>query len=454
MKKTEYRMSKQFLFTALILLFTAATISCGSSKKLTSTQNGADENIVYENYFTDRTLRYDFYHSGNSSNEYYTFDCVKREGVWAGSHKSLINPFEYGEQHFRIIDATSGKLIYKNNYCTLFNEWQTTPEATNVERSFPEALIFPEPKNDFLIEIYARNKTTKAMEKKYSHLVKTNDYNIQPFQAQYESIDIHIGGTMEHCLDIVLLPDGFTADEKDKFVASCIMWQNALFAYAPFTQNRHRINIRAVWAASQQSGISEPGNGKWYNTLLDTRFFTFGSERYQMTEEFQKVRDVAANAPYESIFILTNTDKYGGGGIYNYYGLGSAGKTGRTGEVYVHEFGHSLMGLGDEYVEVGNTVSALYPANKEPWEANLTTFVNFKGKWEDMISEETPVPTPYDPSMLNMPQGELTIGAYEGGGYLEKGIFRPTPQCMMNQLRDFCPVCIRAIERYLDYICK
>ena len=310
-------LKKSAYFSALLIVLTTAFTSC-STKRLSNESNIANEHPMYEEYFTPNTMRYDFYHCGNSSKEYYTFDCIKREGAWAGSRNALINPFNYGEQHFRIIDATSGKVIYKNNYCTLFNEWQTTPEATEAERSFPEALIFPEPKNDFYIEIYARNKETKEMEKKFSHLIHLNSHYIEPYRAQYESIDIHIGGDIEHSLDIVLLPDGFTSNEKDKFIASCIMWQNALFNYAPFTQNRHRINIRAVWAASPQSGISEPGNDKWINTLLDTRFFTFKSERYQMTEEFQRVRDIAANAPYESIFILTNTDKYGGGGIYNF----------------------------------------------------------------------------------------------------------------------------------------
>ena len=178
--------------------------------------------------------------------------------------------------------------------------------------------------------------------------------------------------------------DLFTDEEKEKFINACTAWQEALFSYAPFDKNKHRINIRAVWAPSKDSGISMPGRNIWKETLLDCRFYTFGSERYQMTSEFQKVRDVAASAPYESIFILTNSDKYGGGGIYNYYGLGSAGQNGKTGEVYVHEFGHSLMGLGDEYVEKGNTVSALYPAGKEPWEANLTTLTNFESKWEKM----------------------------------------------------------------------
>ena len=435
----------------LILAMAAAITSCSTTRKAESAEAIVQHDVNYSDYFTDKTMRYDFHHAGNSVNEYYYFDKLIREGEWAGSRVSLINPFDYGEQHFRIIDAASGNVIYKNNYCTLFNEWQTTPEAAVTARAFPESVIFPEPKNDFIIEFYARNKQSKAWEKKESHKISVNDYNIYPGHSSYENIEIHIGGDIAHSLDIVLLPDGFTATEREKFVAACKMWSDALFSYAPFTQNKHRINVRAVWAPSQESGISKPGTGEWKNTLLGSRFFTFNSERYQMTEEFQKVRDVAASAPYESIFILTNTDKYGGGGIYNFYGLGSAGKTGRTGEVYVHEFGHSLMGLGDEYIEIGNTVSALYPEGVEPWEANLTRFVDFNGKWEKMIAEDTPIPTP---RIEGSTEKEWKIGAYEGGGYLEKGVFRGWPECMMKALTDFCPVCQDAITRYLDYICK
>ena len=434
-----------------VIALAALLVACSSNKELASKGIDTSDNIVYSDFFTGNTMRFDFHHAGNSNEENYFFDKVIREGEWAGSEVSLINPFDYGEQHFRIIDSATGRLIYKNNYCTLFNEWQTTPEATMTVRSFPESVVFPEPKQDFTIEIYARNKTSKVWEKKYTQNVDVDDYNILPGKKPYESVDIHIGGTIAHSLDIVLLPDGFTAAEKDKFLASCLMWSNALFKYSPFTENRHRINIRAVWAPSNEKGIDKPGIGKWVDNLLDTRFYTFNSERYQMTEEFQKVRDVAACAPYESIFILTNTDKYGGGGIYNFYGLGSAGETGRTGEVYVHEFGHSLMGLGDEYIEIGNTVSALYPVGKEPWEPNLTRFVDFNGKWENMIEEGTPIPTTIENG--SKPE-DWKIGAYEGGGYLEKGIYRGWPECMMKALTEFCPVCQKAISRYLDYICK
>lgn len=428
-----------------------ATLSCSTHKTAVVSDTQEKAKIEYGKYFTGNTMRFDFHHAGNSQYEMYYFDRVIREGKWAGSEISLINPFDYGEQMFKIVDTKDGNVIYKNNYCTLFNEWQTTPEATATERSFPESVIFPEPKGNFTIEFYARNKKSKKWEKKYSQNVAINDFNIKESRNTCETHDIHIGGDIAHCLDIVLLPDGFTTEEKEKYLASCQMWCDALFKYAPFTQNKHRINIRAVWAPSRERGISKPGHGKWVENLLGTRFFTFNSERYQMTEEFQKVRDIAANVPYESIFILTNTDKYGGGGIYNYYGLGSAGNTGYTGEVYIHEFGHSLMGLGDEYIEKGNTVSALYPVGKEPWEANLTRFVKFEGKWEKMIEKGTPIPT-------TVAEGtnakDWAIGAYEGGGYLEKGIYRGWPECMMKALTEFCPICQDAINKYLDYICK
>ena len=440
-----------FLMKKIILLIVSVFVllSCAVKREIVVGVNSAV--VEFEKFFTGNTMRFDFHHAGNFENEMYFYDRVIREGVWAGSKKSLINPFDYGEQMFRIVDKVTGVVVYKNNYCTLFNEWQTTPEATTTERSFPESVIFPEPKNDFIIEFYARNKVSKLWEKKYTQTVNVKSFDIHPGKKLYESQDIYIGGDIANSLDIVLLPDGFTAAEKDAFIDACRMWSDALFSYAPFCDNRHRINIRAVWAPSKEKGIDKPGIGKWVDNLLETRFYTFNSERYQMTEEFQKVRDVASCAPYESIFILTNTDKYGGGGIYNYYGLGSAGNTGYTGEVYVHEFGHSLMGLGDEYVEKGNTVSAFYPKDKEPWEPNLTRFVKFEGKWEKDIAEDTPIPTPI---IEGTTEKNWVIGAYEGGGYLETGIYRGWPECMMKALTDFCPICQKAISRYLDYICE
>ena len=108
--------------------------------------------------------------------------------------------------------------------------------------------------------------------------------------------------------------------------------------------------------------------------------------------------------------------------------------------VIVHEFGHAFAGLGDEYVETSNPLGELYNLNVEPWEANLTTLVDFDSKWADLVASSTPIPTPDNYQYGNV------VGAYEGAGYLASGMYRPQPDCMMRNHAPFCAVCNRTIE--------
>ncbi|MEG2849624.1 MAG: M64 family metallopeptidase, partial [Bacteroidales bacterium] len=84
-----------------------------------------------------------------------------------------------------------------------------------------------------------------------------------------------------------------------------------------------------------------------------------------------------------------------------------------------------------------------YNLKTEPWEPNITTLVNFGSKWQDLISKDTPIPTPNDPKYLNV------LGVFEGGGYMTKGIYRPYYECRMknNTAQGFCPACQRAINK-------
>ena len=344
----------------------------------------------FERYFLDKTLRFDYYHCGDSRNQEYFFDELKEEPYWAGSKVSLLDDTGYGVQLFKIFDKASGKEIYSRSYCTLFNEWQTTPEAQTVRKAMPESVVFPYPKNEVRIEIYARNRK----------------------------------GVFE----------------KKEF-----------FSYSPFKENAARFNIRAVWAPSMESGVTIPGEHVWRNTAAQARYYTFDSERYHMIEDFQGLRDIAAHVPYDHIYVLSNTQKYGGGGIYNFYGISAAHHPNRTGKIYVHEFGHVLLGLGDEYI--GNvSYNDMYPTDVEPWEANLTTLTDFGRKeWKKMLDTKTPVPTPVNEKT---PQ---KLGVYEGGGYVNKGVYRPWPNCLMNNLHTidiFCPVCSQAIRKQIDFLCR
>ena len=167
--------------------------------------------------------------------------------------------------------------------------------------------------------------------------------------------------------------------------------------------------------------------------------------------DFQRLRDMAAHVPYDYIYVLSNTQKYGGGGIFNFYGISAAHHPTRTGKIHVHEFGHLLLGLGDEYVGT-TSYDDMYAKSIEPWEPNLTTLVGFEDKfWSRMVAEGTPVPTP------DTEEYDGVVGVFEGGGYAAEGVYRPWRNCLMNNLHktdELCPVCSKAIVDYIDFLCK
>ena len=134
-----------------------------------------------------------------------------------------------------------------------------------------------------------------------------------------------------------MIPEGYSENEKEKFEKAAKNFSDELFSFEPFTDLKDKFNIRAVWAPSKESGVTIPGEHTWKNTATQAQFYTFDSERYQMIEDFQKLRDIASAVPYEYIYVISNTQKYGGGGIYNFYGISAANHPSRTGKIYVHE---------------------------------------------------------------------------------------------------------------------
>jgi hypothetical protein len=114
--------------------------------------------------------------------------------------------------------------------------------------------------------------------------------------------------------------------------------------------------------------------------------------------------------------------------------------------VFVHEFGHSFAGLADEYFQSETAYNDFYSMDTEPWEPNITTLIRFDTKWKDMLPPDTPVPTPAEGTHKD------SVGVFEGGGYVAKGIYRPMDHCMMRDMAPFCPVCRRAILRMIDFV--
>jgi hypothetical protein len=260
---------------------------------------------------------------------------------------------------------------------------------------------------------------------------------------EFETVDMEIHGDPAEKVDVLFVAEGYTEAEMDKFLGDAERSANYIFSEEPFQSHRNEFNIRAVKSASRDSGTDIPGDGIWKNTVVNSSFYTFGIERYMTTMDLKSVSDVAANAHYDQIYILVNTDKYGGGGIYMHYSI-SAADNEASRAVVIHEFGHAFGGLADEYFSSSVAYNDYFPLEVEPWNPNLTTMVDFDSKWKSMIGEETPVPTPDEETWAKV------VGVYEGGGYVAKGVYRPMIDCRMHTNdAAFCPVCSKALKKMI-----
>jgi len=410
---------------------------------------GLTAHAQYDQFFESKTLRLDYFHCGSAANEHIYFDELVEEPFWAGSKINLIDHLGYGNHTVEVRTAGSGELIFSRGFCTLFDEWQTTPEAGQTECCYPESVVMPFPKEKIVVSINTRNKKG-VFEKKFEYAVDPKSYFIRREREKLPVFDVVQSGRPENKVDIVLLPEGYTENQRALFEKDCKKFADEFFGYAPYSENRDKFNIRGVWAPSEEAGTDIPGDHIWKNTRLNSSYYTFDSERYLMIDDFQGVREVAGNAPYDFVYVLANIEKYGGGAIYNFYGISAAHHVDETGKIYIHEFGHLFAGLGDEYVG-GVEYNEFYPLDVEPWEPNLTTLVNFDQKWKSMLPGDTEVPTPVKDS------NNKKLGVYEGGGYVTKGIYRPWINCLMNNLHTinvFCPVCSQSIEKAIDFHCK
>jgi hypothetical protein len=404
---------------------------------------------LYNQYFHTTKFRFDFLLGGNATEATVFPQQMKQEPFWAGPLVNLIDTFNYGSYRLRVLDAESQKLLYSRGFSTLFQEWQTTSEAKRMNRSFYQAVFFPFPKVKIKLVIETR-KWEGDFIPIYSAEIDPDDYFIlKETPDPYPVVVIQEYGNPEEKVDLVILAEGYTKDEMEKFINDARRVTGYLFEEEPFKSKKESFNVKAVLSPSPESGTDVPGEGIYKNTLFNTTFYTFDVSRYLTTSDMKSVYDAAAAVPYDQIYVLVNTERYGGGGFYNFLNICSSGHS-LTKEVFVHEFGHGFAGLGDEYYNSEVAYENFYNLETEPWEPNITTLVDFSEKWKSMVAATTPIPTPRDSVYAN------TVGVFEGGGYTSKGIYSPFIDCRMrsNDAKRFCPVCTDAIIRKIEFYSK
>ncbi|HMM04938.1 MULTISPECIES: M64 family metallopeptidase [unclassified Dysgonomonas] len=401
----------------------------------------------FEDYFVDKALRIDYIFSGNDESQVVALDQLNQLPHWAGRRHNLSQLLRKGNGQIWVTDVKTGTCIYTDAFSTLFSEWQTTPEAKEVRKSFENSFLIPYPKGKIAVEIKLRDKFG-VYRTAIRHDVNPDDIlikkkglkNIPAYTA------VHQGDSVNKCVNVVILAEGYTASEMAKFREHAQIACEQILNHSPFNKLKDKFNFYAVETISEDSGVSVPRESKWSRTAFSSHFDTFYSDRYLTTSHVKDIHDAIAGIPYAHIIILANTDVYGGGGIFNAYTLTTTGHAAFK-PVVVHEFGHSFAGLADEYFYDSDVLDNTYLHSVEPWEPNITTLVDFTVKWQDMLVSQTPVPT-----NVNLAD-KYSIGVFEGAGYSAKGIYRPAIDCRMktNTCKDFCPVCQRAILQLVKF---
>lgn len=401
----------------------------------------------FSEFFQDKTLRLDYTFSGNNREQRIYLDEMKVSDGWYGRRVNMDSLLLQGNGQITVTDTLGVKVLYRHSFSTLFQEWQTTEEATRVEKSFENIFLVPMPLMPVDVTVTLTD-THNQVKSTLTHRVDPKDILIRPIGRLAASPWKYLvkNGDSREKIDITFVAEGYQSIEMDVFEKDCRDAVDAILSHEPFKSMKERFNFVAVMPPSEESGVSIPHKGEWKSTVLGSNYDTFYSDRYLTTLHLKQLHDVLAAVPYEHIVILANTENYGGGGIYNSY-LMSAAHNEKTRPVVVHEFGHSFAGLADEYY-YDDQYETQYPADTEPWEPNLTTLVDFDRKWKDMLPRGTKIPT--KPSKKNL---YTEVGVYEGGGYQSKGVYRPAQECRMkiNEAPVFCPVCERAIRRVINY---
>jgi hypothetical protein len=445
-----------------------------------------------------QTMRLDYYHTGNATQEVFSVDRVVIEPLpWPGSLSQTIDKSNYGKYFFEVRDQKTKAVLYSRGFASIYGEWETTDEAKTTRRTFQESLRFPAPTT--AIDIVLKKRDAKNLfQDIWTTTVDPQDTFIDRSKpiAPAPLLTIQRTGDPEERVDFLILGDGYTTAEAAKFTADAKRLTEVLFSTSPFKENRRRFNVWAMSPPAPESGVSRPSTGVYRDSPLGATYDAFGSERYVLTFDNRSLRRTAQFAPYEFVEILVNNRTYGGGGIFNLYST-VASDNAFANYVFVHEFGHHFAGLADEYY----TSSVAYAPSTdrvEPWEPNVTALLDVSTlKWRTLASpfaNVTPIPTPWNKEAFETysreiqkrrvelrkqrrPEEEMEalfreelahekemfatekhfgqVGAFEGAMYEARGYYRPEVDCIMFSRTDhFCKVCSRAIEQIIQMYSK
>ena len=269
-------------------------------------------------------------------------------------------------------------------------------------------------------------------------------YSIVSNAQTFEVETIKLSGTPDKRINLVILGDGYQASEMDKFITDASNFTTEMFSQSPFLEYNNYFNVYAIKTPSNESGADHPGSAfdvsepaspvEFVDTYFNSTFDGFGFHRLLFygingsaagANKLKIEAVLAENFPtYDQALILVNSNIYGGSG--GEFAISSLAPS--ANEIAIHELGHSLFDLVDEY----------YPGDGRLLETtNATQTLNATTiKWKNWLNTDN-------------------VGIYPYGTTGEAATwYRPHQNCKMRYLdRPFCAVCKEGmIEKIHDLV--
>ncbi len=238
--------------------------------------------------------------------------------------------------------------------------------------------------------------------------------------AQTNVATIQTTGPVTNRIAIVMLGDGYTEAQLGTYATHTNhVWQYVT-QVEPFKTYQSYFTVYRVDVVSPDAGVdNDPTRGITRQTALDMYFWCSNLQRLLCVNR-TKALHYAAQAPHaDQIIAIANTTMYGGAGGTDIATV--AGGNSAAPEILVHELGHSLGQLHDEYV----LTPGVYEGPESP-AANTsifptTTMGHAQVKWYRWLGAASP-------------DGSI-IGTYPGASHGTTGIYRPSENSGMRSLR-------------------
>jgi hypothetical protein len=255
-------------------------------------------------------------------------------------------------------------------------------------------------------------------------LIFNNYIYAQPLKTD----TLQYNGNIDRFINIVILGDGYTVSEQNKFVEDAKNMSDYIFTQSPWKEYRKYFNVFAIEVISEESGIKHPGTSNDGDcagvpvsnptTYFATTFDYGGIHRLSVPTNYTNISSTLSThfPKYDQVIMLANSPYYGGSG-----GSEATSTThSSSSEIVAHEIAHSFASLADEYY-AGDQYNREKP--------NMTQETNpDKIKWKNWL-------------------GSNEVGIYPyGTSGLQSLWFRPHQNCKMNYLgKPYCSVCSQTI---------